>query len=247
MKKILLTLALALTAGFSHAQRVIDWSVESIDAPTSLNSTASATSFTYDIVLKNNGTDQVLIGDTVGYQISASQGTNLIFAIPNGALYIRLVTKNMAAGDTMHLTGSFSIGIRPNLSVNVTLRAVSQIFNRKTTGGIIPETSLTNNVKTRDMIWYNPQKWGVSVADINSSNLTLSPNPASDIINVSVNLVDPSKTSELTVTDMTGRVVYTETINGASATISTDSLESGMYIIQVKNGDLISTSKVSVK
>jgi len=147
----------------------------------------------------------------------------------------------------MHLTGSFSVGTRPNFSVNVTMRAFSQILNRRTTNGIFPETSLTNNSKTRDMVWFNPQKWGVSVADINSSNLSVSPNPASDVINVSVNMVDPSKTSELTVTDMTGRVVYTETINGASAAISTDSLESGMYIIQVKNGDLISTSKVSVK
>jgi hypothetical protein len=247
MKKVLLTLALALTAGFSHAQRAIDWSVEEIILPTSLTSTASATSFTFEIVLKNNGTDQVLIGDTVGYQISASQGANVIFALPNGGVYIREVTKNMSAGDTMHLTGAFSIGIRPNLSVNVTLRAFSQIFNRKTSGGITPETSFTNNSKTRDMVWFNPQGWGVSVNNVTASNLSVSPNPASDVINVSVNLVDPSKTSELTVTDMTGRVVYTETINGASTVISTDALVSGMYIIQVKNGDLISTSKVSVK
>ncbi len=246
MKKVLLTLALALTAGFSHAQRVVDWSVESIVAPTSLTSTASSTSFLYDIVLKNNGTDKVLIGDTLGYQISASQGATVIFALPNGGVYIRPITKDIAAGDTIHLTGAFSVGIRPNLSVNITLRAFSQVFNRTPTG-LIPETSFTNNSKTRDMVWYNPQGWGVSVADVYTNNLSVSPNPATDVVNVKVNLVDPSKASELTVTDMTGRVVYTETITGSVATISTEALESGIYIINVKNGDLTSTSKVTVK
>lgn len=246
MKKVLLTLALALTAGFSHAQRVVDWSVEEIVAPTSLTSTASATSFTYDVVLKNNGTDQVLIGDTLGFQISASQGSTVIFALPNGGIYIRPITKDIAAGDTIHLTGAFSIGLRPNLSMNITFRVFSQLLNRTSTG-LIPETSFTNNSKTKDMVWYNPQGWGVSVADINNSNLSVSPNPATDMINVSVNVVDPSKTSELTVTDMTGRVVYTETITGSATAISTESLEAGIYIINVKNGDLISTSKVTVK
>ena len=246
MKKVLLTLALALTAGFSHAQRVVDWSVEEIVAPTSLTSTASATSFVYDVVLKNNGTDQVLIGDTLGFQISASQGTTVIFALPNGGIYIRPMTKDVAAGDTIHLTGAFSIGLRPNLSMNITFRVFSQLLNRTSTG-LIPETSYTNNSKTKDMVWYCPQGWGVSVADITNSNLSVSPNPATDMINVSVNVVDPSKTSELTVTDMTGRVVYTETINGSSTVISTESLEAGIYIINVKNGDLISTSKVTVK
>lgn len=246
MKKVLLTLALALTAGFSHAQRVVDWSVEEIVAPTSLTSTASATSFVYDIVLKNNGTDQVLIGDTLGFQISASQGSTVLFALPNGGIYIRPITKNIAAGDTMHLTGAFSFGLRPNLSINITFRAFSQLLNRTSTG-LIPETSYTNNSKTKDMVWYCPQGWGVSVADINSSNLSVSPNPATDVINVSVNVVDPSKASELTVTDLTGRVVYTETITGSATTISTEALEAGIYIINVKNGDLTSTSKVSVK
>jgi hypothetical protein len=97
------------------------------------------------------------------------------------------------------------------------------------------------------MVWYNPQGWGVSVADVYTNNLSVSPNPATDVVNVKVNLVDPSKASELTVTDMTGRVVYTETITGAVATISTEALESGIYIINVKNGDLTSTSKVTVK
>jgi hypothetical protein len=246
MKKVLLTLALALTAGFSHAQRVVDWSVEEIVAPTSLTSTASATSFLYDVVLKNNGTDQVLIGDTLGFQISASQGSTVIFALPNGGIYIRPITKDIAVGDTMHLTGAFSLGLRPNLSINVTFRVFSQVLNRTSTG-LIPETSFTNNSKTKDMVWYNPQGWGVSVADVYTNNLSVSPNPATDVVNVKVNLVDPSKASELTVTDMTGRVVYTETITGAVATISTEALESGIYIINVKNGDLTSTSKVTVK
>ncbi|MFM6984369.1 MAG: T9SS type A sorting domain-containing protein [Chitinophagaceae bacterium] len=249
MKKVLLTLALALTAGFSHAQRVVDWSVEEIVAPTSLTSTASATSFVYDVVLKNNGTDQVLIGDTLGFQISAYQPnvpTNVYFALPNGAVYIRPMTKDVAAGDTIHLTGAFSIGLRPNLSMNITFRVFSQLINRTSTG-LIPETSYTNNSKTKDMVWYCPQGWGVSVSEVYNNNLSVSPNPATDIINVSVNLVDPSKASELTVTDMTGRVVYSETIFGSTTTISTSSLEAGMYIINVKNGDLTSTSKVTVK
>jgi len=246
MKKVLLTLALALTAGFSHAQRAIDWSVEEIVAPTSLTSTASSTSFTFDIVLKNNGPDSVLIGDTIGYQLSISQGTTVIVALPNGAVYIRPVTRNVPSGDTVHVTGAFTIGIRPNFSLNVTFRAFSQIFNRAS-NGITPETSATNNSKTRDMVWYNPQGWGVSVNEVSATNLSVYPNPASDNVNISLNIVDPSKVSEVTITDLAGRVVYNETITNSTINVNTSNFDAGMYIVTVKNGDLTSTSKISIK
>ena len=161
MKKLLLSIGCALIANFGFAQRTIDWSVEQIVAPTQLNSTAGGTSITYDVVLKNNGTGTVNLGDTVGFQLSISQGATVIVAVPNGAVYVRPVKKQMLPGDTMHLTGTINLTLRPSLSANVTFKCLSVLINRLSgNAGIGTETSLTNNSKTLDMVWYCPQGWG---------------------------------------------------------------------------------------
>lgn len=251
MKKVLLTLTLALIAGFSHAQRAIDWSVEEIVAPTQLNSAPTATSFNFDIVLKNNGPDSVFADDTFGFSIQARVKNNpnqIYFAVPNNPsdVIIRRVNKIMAPGDTMHLTGAVTAGLIANNSFIFTLRVTSIILNRST-NGITPETSTTNNILTKDMTWFNRYGWGVSVADVNTENVSVYPNPAADVVNINLNVVDPSSPFDVVITDMTGRVISTESFNSGNIQINTSDLTSGIYTVQVKNGDLISTTKISVK
>lgn len=91
--------------------------------------------------------------------------------------------------------------------------------------------------------------WNVGINDINN-NLTLvslSPNPANDLLNVKVSL---ERTSNVvaTLTDVTGRVVSTlysglMTAGKNSVSINTNDLSAGIYFINVKaaDGNMVST------
>ena len=248
MKKLLLSIGCALIANFGFAQRTIDWSVEQIVAPTQLNSTAGGTSITYDVVLKNNGTGTVNIGDTVGYQLVLLQGTTVLVAVPNGAVYIRPVTKLMTPGDTMHLRGTINLTVRPNLSLNVTFKCYSIVINRMSgNAGIGTETSQTNNSKTLDMVWYCPQGWGVGVNTAQVGQFSVYPNPAKDMVTIQNQLVDVNAATEINIIDMTGKTVYTETNNNSSIEINTSNFNKGLYMIIVKNGVLSSTQTLSIQ
>ena len=248
MKKLLLTIGCAVIANLGFAQRTIDWSVEQIIAPTALNSTAGGTSINYDIVLKNNGTGTVNIGDTVGFQLVISQGATILQALPNGAVYIRPVSKTMQANDTMHLTGTMNLSVRPTLSQNVTFKCYSIIFNRMAgNAGIGTETSQTNNSKTLDIVWYCPQGWGVGLSATQVGQFSVYPNPAKDMIRIQNQFIDASASSEISIIDMTGKTVYTETTENTELNINTSNFNKGLYMITVKNGALTSTQTISIQ
>lgn len=74
------------------------------------------------------------------------------------------------------------------------------------------------------------------VADI---NVKVYPNPASSVLNV----VCGSMEGDAVIYDMTGRKVYSQSINGESMTINTSVLANGVYMLHIGN----STTKVVVK
>ena len=90
---------------FTFAQRNIDWSVEELIKPTELNSTATGTDLSVEMVLKNNGSDTVNIGDSAFYRIYATPTTanQLLFAAPNAtSFYFKAISKQMVTGDKMN-------------------------------------------------------------------------------------------------------------------------------------------------
>jgi hypothetical protein len=97
--------------------------------------------------------------------------------------------------------------------------------------------------------------WNVGINDVNNnlSLVSLSPNPAQNILNVKVSLKNTSNVNAQ-LTDVTGRVV-SNLYNGTMAagnnamSINTSELASGIYFINVKadNGNVISTRFVIAK
>jgi len=80
---------------------------------------------------------------------------------------------------------------------------------------------------------------------ISSSNVNVFPNPATDVLNVEVNL-DEVATIELV--DLTGKVVATQTLsNQGTATFNTANLSSGLYIVSIQTANGVVTEKVLVK
>ena len=251
MKKILLTLSFAMLASSGFSARTIDWSVVSIDAPTELRSTSTGTAFNYDIVLKNNGTGTVNATDTMALQLVCFAGSNLLFAYPSSTqIVLKAVGKTMAPGDTIHWKGSLNTALRATLSFNCSFQAYSEVRKFAGSDPITPEGTGTNanNIKVRPIIYFCPQGWGVSVNTVYTNNMSVYPNPAVGSFVIALNAVDSKADVQVTITDMNGRVVYTETKASANGfEINSSSYAKGIYMVRVVNGDIISTNKVSVQ
>ena len=83
----------------------------------------------------------------------------------------------------------------------------------------------------------------VGVNENVSNEVSIYPNPTSDVLNISTN---SNNLSELTVKDITGKIVLTEEFN-TKITINTESYSKGIYLIDVKNDLGTVSEKISVQ
>ncbi len=85
----------------------------------------------------------------------------------------------------------------------------------------------------------------VSVQDINMSegNITMFPNPSSDM----VNLQSTNTMSEVRVVDISGRVVYTSSVESGQHQINIRQFENGIYFVQVVTADGMFTGKLQIQ
>ena len=74
--------------------------------------------------------------------------------------------------------------------------------------------------------------------------ISVFPNPANEVINISLN---KEVSATLTLLDVSGKVVRTQTLNGISTSINTASLNSGVYFVTINDGTSVSTQKVVIK
>lgn len=81
--------------------------------------------------------------------------------------------------------------------------------------------------------------------NINSHTIDLFPNPAGNQFNVK--LINTDKNAEITITDITGKIIYTTISNGKeTCKVNTENIKEGVYIVQIKNANLIHTKKLIV-
>jgi len=78
----------------------------------------------------------------------------------------------------------------------------------------------------------------------NNLGLRVFPNPANEVINISLN---KEVSATLTLLDVSGKVVRTHALNGISTSINTASLNSGVYFVTINDGTSVSTQKVVIK
>jgi len=80
---------------------------------------------------------------------------------------------------------------------------------------------------------------------IGSNDVRVFPNPATDALNVEVNL---DEVANVQIVDLTGKVVATQTVsNQGTATFNTANLSSGLYIVSIQTANGVVTEKVLVK
>jgi hypothetical protein len=251
MKKVLLTTVLALAANFAYSQRSVDWSIEEILLPTELRSGNQTTplNFKYKVVCKNNSTDPVFASDTLGIQIICAQGQSAIFAFPNTSnISLRALGKKCDPGDTIHIDGSLNVGLRVPLSINVRMIFAMEVFNRKDLFPRELQSTISNNVKEKSMIWYCEQGWGVNVNDLLTNTVSLFPNPAKDFTNIQASVVSINEPSVVSVFDMSGKLIFKGNANADGfIQLNTADMNSGIYVVNVTTGSTVLTSKLIVE
>lgn len=95
-------------------------------------------------------------------------------------------------------------------------------------------------------VWDACTACGVSVAERAIANLTVAPNPATDVVNFTFD-VNNAATATITLFDLTGKVVASKTVATNATTsvdLNTTSLQAGSYIYNVTAGDKVATGKI---
>jgi len=95
-------------------------------------------------------------------------------------------------------------------------------------------------------VWDACTACGVSVAENAIANLTVAPNPASDVVNFSFE-ANNAATATVTLFDLAGKVVATKTVATSAITtveMNTTALQAGSYIYNVVAGEKVATGKL---
>jgi len=248
-------LAILLISAFSvQAQRTVDIEVTDILSPADLRSGPTGTPIQITAVVKNNGPDSVFAGDSLAYQMVV-RATNdaVIVAIPNRSLLAVTNTKDLGVGDTVHFTTiAARINANATPSFNIKLQATVVALNRNTTTGITAEVAATlpDNTFTLNTIWFDQQGWGVGVETVNQRDMvSVYPNPSVDKVRVNwlVSSLDAPSTT-INVFDMTGKLVKSQESDSylGFAEMNVEDLYQGVYMIEVRSGDFVQTSKMTV-
>ena len=95
-------------------------------------------------------------------------------------------------------------------------------------------------------VWDACTACGVSVAENAIANLTVAPNPATDVVNFTFE-ANNAALATVTIFDLAGKAVATQTVATSATTtveMNTTALQAGSYIYNVVAGDKIATGKL---
>jgi len=91
----------------------------------------------------------------------------------------------------------------------------------------------------------NPADWPVGVEDVESISFDLYPNPATDQINLKLNM---ETDYSVMLTDLLGKTVYSEYLTASTGTlINVNDIPEGVYMIKIKTEDQTYFDRVVVK
>lgn len=256
MKKALTLLFLIGLTTSLFAQKNLDISLEEIAEPTELRSTPpQPTQVTIRLVCKNNGPDILAVGDTLAwFAVIQDLGTPAAYnpiQVPANAVsgnrYLRAITEDVPVGDTISVGIAGTLPFYLNFSRDARVGAYCAAYNRASQP---TDANTGNNEAIRDIVFWNTDRNGVSVEDLNySNNIALYPNPANTNLNIRLLSVQFNDVS-VELIDITGKVILSENVStslsDAGYTIDVSNIPNGMYIVRVTNGDQINTSKVSI-
>ena len=177
----------------------------------------------------------VFVDESVSYTLTAADlGQKITLALGGGA------TPLNAGESYLVVLGSFGDG------------GATDDLVISTAG--VSEASTSYYFDMTDLTWYYTTATpmvrmnfdpSVGVNEVQDNlGLRVFPNPANEVINISLN---KEVSATITLLDVSGKVVRTQALNGISTSINTASLNSGVYFVTINDGTSVSTQKVVIK
>lgn len=243
----------------AKSQRYVDLSLDTILEPKGIysdpNPLKNESTMEVKLVLKNLGPDEVLPGDTTFVRVwayYASDGAPFFAAPSPTTFYVREIKRNVGLNDTIHWNLSDAkLSGRTKESQYINLNAAAFIQNRATNGIVFEDDStISNNQMAQQITWYNGQGWGVSINEVENNQLfKLYPIPAKDHIFVDPNFQSTIQDVSVTFFDLTGRPIKHETFKGSVGPfrLDLDDMHSGVYILEIKQGQLRNARKITIQ
>lgn len=90
----------------------------------------------------------------------------------------------------------------------------------------------------------NASNGGVSVSPVTNKNVSIFPNPCNDVLNVVLNT---SEKTNLSITDISGRIVYDNTSSETNIVVPTNKLSAGIYFLNITENKEFYTIKFIVQ
>ncbi len=86
-----------------------------------------------------------------------------------------------------------------------------------------------------------------SINEVNASdNISIYPNPTTNLF--TINISGNYKKAEISISDLTGKIIYVSTISDSEKTeVNTKDFVGGVYLVQIQTADFIETKKLIVK
>lgn len=219
MKKTILSFLVIIFCLNIKAQRNIDWAIIEMIKPIQLISNKNNEA---KVVLKNNGKDTVLIGDTIYFRTIVNHSAWL----SNWEFYT--IQHIMAPGDTIHHSFILPQFIIEHDQFNVfTIQSACQ--NRPSLN-LEGDTTRENNI-VHKRIWFLQREPIIAVNETFNSLFQVFPNPVVD----SINIKSDKTISDIQIYDHLGKLVHFSEVNNLSEEIQIDlsQMQYGIYFIHL--------------
>jgi hypothetical protein len=82
-----------------------------------------------------------------------------------------------------------------------------------------------------------------SIEETQGLSVSVYPNPANDLINIKSTLSE----GNITIFDMTGKLLINQQFSGAMNSINTSELKNGIYNLTISNGEKTSSEKLIIQ
>lgn len=226
MKKLLLSLF--MMAGFAAlAQNDIELT---LNTPMNGDTIRKGVAFNINYTLTNKGAaltsnDSIIVAFTLNNSFIPNSTTPILQLYTGGLATDSSVTRSLNG-----------LALNFSTSANVVICAVAILDGdtvNDNNNGDCASVSLAFNT-------------GLSAVELAANSVKVYPNPASDVVNFSI---DYNKARTVNVMDITGKLVATTDFNLGSAQLDARSLNAGVYLYQIVDTDgvVVKTGKVTIK
>ncbi len=226
MKK-LFTISFLLLSMAAFAQKDV---AVTLHSPVNGDTIRQSASFNLNFTVTNVGTEAITSTDTV--IVIFTIDTNILYS-SIGIPVFKMITTGLAVGDSVvtsyNVTTKFPVALATEICALAVLDA---------------DNNMDNNASCADVVLtYNT---GVNEILAAANSVKVFPNPASTMVNFTI---DYNKAEQVSVYDVTGKLVNTTAFQFNQAQVDVASLKAGIYIYQITDvtGKVIKAGKFNVQ